>query len=181
MLMNNKKLYGETKFRVCSGTLAKKGRGNLVLSADPVSEEKNKVKVSARYINQTGTEHTLEGGDIENIIPVAGLSAYQNPREWIFPATAVATTWIAGPLALNYIYQKVSEGVFLLTFSTLAAAQTAAIFYAGAALNKGIARAIISTSHGEAVIEGSPFHLGLLAGLKRQEDGADTDTNDITL
>ena len=180
MLMNTKKLYGETKFRVCSGTLAKKGRGNLILSVIPVQEEQNTAKITARYIDQTGTEHTLEGGEIENIIPVAGLSAWQNPREWIFPATAIATTWIGGPLALNYIYLKVSEGVFWLTFSTLAAAQTASVFYAGAALSRGKVRGIISTSHGEAVIEGSPFHMGLLAGLQRPDNGAN-DTDDITL
>lgn len=180
MLMNNKKLYGETKFRVCSGPLAKKGRGNLVVSAIPVQEEKNKFKVTARYIDQTGTEHTLESGEIENIIPVAGLSAWQNPREWIFPATAIVTTWVGGPLAINYIYLKVSEGVFWLAFNTIAAAQTAAVFYAAAALSNGRVRAIISTSHGEAVIEGSPFHIGLLAGLQRPDNGAN-DTDDITL
>ena len=178
--MRNKNLYGEKRFRVCSGTLAKKGRGTFVLSVDPVPEEKNTVKVAAKYIDTTGTEQTLDGGEIEGIIPVAGISSYQNPREWIFPATAVVTTWVGGPLALNYIYLKVSEGVFLLAFSTVAAAQTASVFYAGAALNRGKTRAVIETSNGQAVIEGSPFHIGLLAGLQRQNNGAN-DTNDVTL
>jgi len=164
--MKAKNVYGQTKLRVCSGTLAKPGpkrKGNFCI--DLSDEGEGKVKVQATYIDKTGTQQTLEHGDVLKVTPVAARSAYEIPREWIVPGGLVLTTWIGGPIAINYIYLKVSEGVFVLAFASVAAAQTASVFYAGAALNKGVARAIVETTKGQAVVEGDPFKIGMLAGL----------------
>lgn len=164
--MKSKNIYGQTKLRVCSGNLAKTGaRRKGYFIVELVDRGEDKVEVHATYTDKTGTEHTLEPGDILKVIPVAARSAYQNPQEWILPCGCVVITFIGGPIALNYIYLKVSEGVFLIAFASVAAAQTASIFYAGAALNKGVARAIVETTKGRAVVEGDPFKIGMLAGL----------------
>lgn len=175
------KIYGEAKLRVCSGTLAKTGskrKGYFRVQLKPIpsgegegeGENKDKIAIHATYTDRTGTEQTLEPGDIINVIPVASKSAYEIPRKWIVPVALVTTTFIAGPIALNYVYLKVSEGVFWIAFSSLAAAQTASVFIAGAALNGGIARAIVETNKGQATVEGDPFRIGMLCGLLRQQN-----------
>ena len=105
--MKSKDIYGQTKLRVCSGNLAKTGsKRKGYFRVELVDGGEGKVEVHATYTDKTDTEHTLEPGEILNVTPVSGRSAYEVPREWVLPGAIVVTTFVGGPIALNYIYLK---------------------------------------------------------------------------
>ena len=154
----------EAKIRVCSGTLAEHGKDTLRLEFSH-QESDNTISIRAYYTDTDGFESVLNPNDLKSVVPVANLSAYQQPRKWVFPSLCVLTSWFGGKYAFGYMAAKnFSNTVLMISLGTVTFAQFSSAYYAGVALSRVTSRAVIETEDGHAVIEGNPWHIALLIG-----------------